>query len=126
MKSLRRINVGDGKFQVSLSVEETDGHGINCLLVGGEQPHIGGVAVASPRLKRDGEGHTCDIWLVSLPGHKDAELAMTLVKLLCVSLLQPVCLTVGIHIEGATPEGIDELCNNSKKAVTEYLNASNK
>lgn len=115
------IQIGKGKLNVTLTVSDTNGRGINCLLVGGERPHIGGVAVATPRYKSGGKGITCDVWLVSLPGHKDAELAISLVKQLCIAIFEPVCLTVGIHIDNASLGEIQELCNNGKLAVEAYL-----
>lgn len=104
-----------------LTVHETDGHGLECLLTGGELPHVGGVAVASPRPKTSGTGLTCDMWVVSLPGHKDAELAQPLAKRLCIASEQPVSLTVGLHVDHADEADIQALCENCHQAVEQYL-----
>lgn len=108
---------------MTLTVHETVGHGLECLLTGGELPHVGGVAVASPRPKTSGAGLTCDLWVVSLPGHKDAELAQPLAKRLCVASGQPVSLTAGLHIDRAGEADIQTLCSNCRQAVERYLAA---
>lgn len=119
----KTIQAGQGRFQVTLTVHETGGHGLECLLTGGELPHVGGVAVACPRPKTSGTGLTCDMWVISLPGHKDAELAQPLAKRLCVASGQAVSLTAGLHIDHAGQADIQALCDSCRQAVERYLAA---
>lgn len=121
MTPSKTIQIGQGRFQVTLTVYETGGNGLSCILTGGERPHVGGVAAASPRPKTSGTGLTCDLWVVCMPGHKDAELAQILAKRLCVETGQAVTLTAGLHVDHATQAEIKTLCDNCRLAVERYL-----
>lgn len=67
---------GDGKYTISMSVHITTGNGLAVFISGGERPHLGGVALASPGAEIDGEQlSSCDLWTLTVPGHKDAQLA---------------------------------------------------
>lgn len=106
---------------MTLTVYETNGHGLECFLTGGELPHVGGVVVASPRPKTSGVGLTCDLWVICVPGHKDSELAQPLAKRLCVATGQTISLTAGLHVEHASQADIQNLCDNCRQAVEQYL-----
>lgn len=94
---------GAGRCQISLTLLDT-GQGINGLLVGGEQPHIGGVVLALPRPSLSGEGWSEDVFITPVPGHKDVEVARSVAGLLARELQCPVVVTAGIHSDQLSTE----------------------
>ena len=103
---------GSGAHIVELCIQETDGHGLCCFVTGGELPHVGGIAVAK-------EG--CVVESISLPMHKDAVLAKLLASTICSATGQPTSVTAGLHVDNATREDIQDLCNNARAAAEMYL-----
>ena len=96
--------------------------GADCAVIsGGESPHVGGTVLAVPREKSSRDGMTCDIWSITVPGHKDTILAEQAAKKICMSMLQPVNVTVGVHIDHATEDEIRRLCENTCEAVECFL-----
>ena len=106
---------GSGTHIVELCSQETDGHGLCCFVTGGELPHVGGIAVAYPAK----EG--CVVESISLPMHKDAVLAKLLASTICSATGQPTSVTAGLHVDNATREDIQDLCNNARAAAEMYL-----
>jgi len=114
---LERISVGEGRYRVTLEAHITDGNGLCVFLHGGESSHVGGVALAVPRMKSSHDGLTCDLSQICAPGHKDVSLASQIAQLLAIASNQTVSVTVGIHVDNADPEGIQELVANAHKAA---------
>lgn len=113
---------GVGKYAVSMSVHITTGNGLAVFISGGERPHLGGVALASPGAEIDGEQlSSCDLWTLTVPGHKDAQLAQKIAKKLCTALGEPVSVSLGVHIEHATMDEIKLLCDNVEAAADLFL-----
>jgi hypothetical protein len=115
---------GEGKYRICLEISSTDGNGICAFLKGGEKPHMGGTVVASPRMKssaEDEEDRTADIWISSVPGHKDVEAALPVAKYLAVVLNEPVSVSAGIHIEYADGEELRLLCDNCRLAAEQFV-----
>lgn len=75
--------------------------GVCAMLVGGDSPHVGGVAVAVPRKKSSGDDITCDVSQICLPGYKDIYAAADVADALARELNEPVSVTAGIHMDGA-------------------------
>ena len=115
------FEAGEGRLRITLAVWETGGNGLSCTVTGGQLPHVGGMALASLSPRLEGGGDTCDLWTSCVPGHKDAILAQQLAKRLCVATRQPVAMTVGVHVDGASPEEIETLCRHCRRAVDQYL-----
>lgn len=121
MKAVHKYS-GNGKYKICLDVTETEGHGLICVLTGGELPHLGGVALASPGTELHGSLlSSCDVWSVTIPGHKDTELAQMLAKKLCTATQEPVSVNAGVHVNGAQKEEVEQLCANSMKTVELFL-----
>lgn len=115
------FEAGSGKHRISVAVEDTDGHGLIVSVLGGTRPHVGGVAVAIPRPKTQGEGLTCDISQICLPGHKDVYVAVEVAKFLAVRAGEPVSVTAGMHVDHASKEDIACLLENSVEAASKWV-----
>ncbi len=113
---------GTGKYMVNISVHVTKGAGLAVFISGGESPHLGGVALASPGVMLDGQVLSrCDLWTVTVPGHKDAELAQKAAKKICIATGEPVSVSLGIHVDNAADEDIKRLCDHAEAAVDLFL-----
>jgi hypothetical protein len=113
---------GDGKYIVNISVHDTNGSGLAVFVRGGDKPHLGGVALASPGIEMHGRTLSkCDLWTITVPGHKDAELAQRIAKKICIASGEPVSVSLGIHVENATPEEIELICSNVDAGVDVFL-----
>ena len=73
------------------------GRDIQAMLTGGDA-HAGGTALAAPGFPAQS---------LSLPGHRDAELACRLAQGLAEGLGCTVCVTAGIHYDGISREEIE-------------------
>ena len=113
---------GNGKYIVNISVHDTNGAGLAVFVRGGDKPHLGGVALASPGIEMHGRTLSkCDLWTITVPGHKDAELAQRIAKKICIASGEPVSVSLGIHVENATPEEIELICSNVDAGVDVFL-----
>lgn len=110
--------VGEAAFAVTCELHSTDGHGLACFVYGGALPHVGGHALASPGPMLHGEQLShCDLWVATVPGHKDAEAARAIARRLCLVTGEAVSVTAGIHVDHATPGQIEELYRNCLAAA---------
>lgn len=89
---------------------------------GGTLPHIGAVAVAEPRLslRRDGSA-SADCSVLCMPGHKDDLLAREAALKLATVIGARSVVTVGLHIDSVTSEGITLLTKNFWQVVNACL-----
>lgn len=116
---------GEGRLVVSCQLTTTGGQGIVAFLYGGDLPHVGGHALASPGPQLHGAQLShADVWSTTVPGHKDAELAALVARKLCLASGEPASVTVGIHVDDATPEQIKMLCTNAVEAAVGALAGS--
>ena len=113
--------VGDGKYRVVLSCTITNGKGICVTLLSADHPHIGGVALAVPRLKHDNTGLTCDISQICVPGHKDVHAACEVAKIIAVGINETVSVSAGLHIDNACKEDLEQLMKNARDAAENFL-----
>ena len=113
---------GTGRHIVNVSVHDTNGAGRAVFIKGGDRPHVGGVALASPGVKLHGRVLSgCDLWTMTVPGHKDVELAQKIAKKLCKATGEPVAVSLGIHMDNATADDINMLCDNVEAASDMFL-----
>lgn len=91
-----------------------------CVSVfGGDKPHIGAVALASPRVSLDDPSiPSSSASVMTISGHKEDLLARELSLVLSSQLKSVVSVSMGIHIEKATQEDIESIIS----AVTELGN----
>ena len=104
------VTAGEAPLKVTLEVTATDGQGLACFLHGGTLPHVGGQALASPGpLLHGAQLSRADLWVSTVPGHKDAEAAAAVARHLCIACGEPVSVAAGIHVDDATPEQVKTL-----------------
>lgn len=82
-----------------------------CISVfGGDKPHIGAVSVAHPRASLEDPAQiSSTASLITLTGHMEDLLARKLSLMLAASLNCVVSVSMGIHIDHATPSEIQEI-----------------
>lgn len=115
------ISFGEGKYRVQISTIMT-AQGIIVLMFGGEEPHVGSVAIAIPRPSlRDPTRISSTASVYTLVGHKDDEVAKPAAEKLARELNDVVVVIAGIHIEDAAEEEIKILMDNSHKVIEKLL-----
>ena len=98
------------------------GHDLNIAISGGAKPHIGGVAMSimGPSL-HDPEHLTCTEQLLSIPGHKEADLARKVATRLAKKLSCTVVASCGIHYPDASKEDITIVVNMVSEMTEEFV-----
>ncbi|WEK56018.1 MAG: hypothetical protein P0Y55_08210 [Candidatus Cohnella colombiensis] len=91
------------------------GHDIVFLVTGGTA-HIGSIATAY--VGGDGGVYT-DV--LTLPGHREGELAVDLAKMAAHSLGRTVAVLVGIHLEQPSRQDIEDIVAEAKRKMKDRL-----
>lgn len=100
-------------LQVSLIAIKL-GEDINVCIYGGDNPHIGAVALAVPD-----EKHGVSASVIAIPGHREDVIAREYSVKLSNALGCKVCILCGIHKDNATFEEINIFCNLVEEAIEE-------
>lgn len=97
------------------------GNDISVTVYGGQKPHIGGVAmsVMSPAL-HEPERLTCTEHMISVQGHKEADLARTVASHLAKMFECTITVSCGIHYTDATEEDITAVLALVDEMVDEF------
>ena len=115
------VRVGEGSQAVELTVENINGRGLWCSILGGDSPHIGAVSAGNPS-SGVSSGHVlCDINQICLPGHRDAIAGVMVTEALVKATGLPASVTAGIHMDGATAEDIEQMVANVKEAARLWI-----
>ena len=85
-----------GRLTIRLEAQPI-GSDWSVVVYGGDRPHIGAVALASPE-------NGCS--LICLPDHREGELAKELAATLANRVNAAVCVSCGIHLENITKDEI--------------------
>lgn len=115
------LTQGEGRYQVRLRALETGGRGLVIFITGGDRPHLGGTALAALPPQGYNELSHCDTWDITLPGHKDKELARKLARKICLAVEEPVSVNVGIHTDQASGEDILLLCRQAEELAERFI-----
>ena len=120
----KRFSFGKAPYVVQ-GVLTLCGQDIALHIGGGTLPHIGAVAVAEPRpsLRHNGS-RSADCSVLCMPGHKDDMLACEAATRLAAVTGTRALVTVGLHVDKVTSEGITILTGNFWQVVDaclEYL-----
>lgn len=81
-------------------------------VMGGDQPHIGAVAVCTP-------GSHASV--ISVPNHKEDMLALDLANIICNSLRSTVSVSVGIHYDSISKSQIDDVIEIVTSLMDQFL-----
>jgi hypothetical protein len=90
-------------------------------IFGGDEHHIGGVAVAYPTRSHYRDASTISVNSITLPGHKDYVVANSSAEKMCKALMRPVISTVGIHYAAASSEEIQDIVKVVDDLVDEAI-----
>jgi len=109
----QNVSAGEGRHRVNLRAV-VSGQDVVVVVSGGEQPHVGAVAIAIPRKSLSDENKTSSTSSVfTLVGHKDDEVAKRISEKISKSLNRVVVVAAGLHIENADKKDIELLVLNS-------------
>ena len=105
------------------------GEDLVAMVSGGEKPHVGAVAIGIPRSSlANPETVSATASVFAMLGHKEDDLARIMARELAAALKRNVVVTVGIHIDQLSPEGIgsiEESCRNILEKLIQQLSACN-
>ena len=111
------VEVGRGRTRLWGSVTPTD-NGIAVILVGGDAPHVGAMAISIPRpSSADPRRVSPSTSVYCVVGHKDDELARAVASGLCRKLNAIVAVIAGVHIDRASRAEIRAVLRNRERAV---------
>jgi len=117
-KSDNFTTVGTSPHNVSCSVKWL-GDDMVLHVYGGQVPHVGAVAVASPRPSlKDPSVVSASASVITLLGHKEDELARSLALELSAFFSCKVVVVAGIHMESARGVDIEQINANIDEAVS--------
>jgi len=87
-------------LRVRVHAEEM-GTGLCITICGGDEPHIGSVAVAEPRESLSGEGRSATVSTFNFTGHKDDEVANVIALAVASRLDRRTVVICGLHYSEA-------------------------
>jgi hypothetical protein len=91
-------------------------------LCGGDRAHIGAVAVAQARPSlRPGNGTSASTTVITLPGHKEDDLARTLAARFAARLDGVVSVACGIHLDAIREAELKDILEMAEELTAEAL-----
>jgi hypothetical protein len=112
---------GTGRTRVE-AVVVSCGPDISVCFGGGEGPHIGAVALGIPRPSlADPSAPSASASVLCVTGHKEDELARSAALELATALGCRVNVSVGLHIDDATPAEIREMAENHRVVLAQVI-----
>ena len=123
---LLKLSYGEAPYDIHLDACFI-GEDILASVTGGTRSHIGAVALAEPaggihpvsgEPARDESGGSGPlISIMTSKGHKDAILAEMFARFLCEKYGVNVCVTAGVHVEGADEKEIALMVENANSLL---------
>lgn len=109
-----------GRHIIYLEVKEI-GKDLLISIHGGDEHHIGGVAIAYMAPSHYRDASTVSMSSLTFPGHKDYVVANSVAERICKTLERSTVATVGVHYDNATKNDIDEIIKAVNGLVGELL-----
>lgn len=100
--------------------ENIIGNDLILICYGGDQPHVGAIALAQPYCDLSGK-NTVSVSIISALGHKDSLIAYHMAERVAKALQCTVSAVCGIHYDGISHEDIAMIIDLCKQMVEEYL-----
>lgn len=100
---------------------ERIGHDLLITIHGGDEYHIGGVALAYPTQSHYRDATTVSVNTITAPGHKDYLVANSSAEKICRALEVTTLVSVGIHVEKATTEQIGMIVQEVDSMVDDTI-----
>ena len=117
------FHAGTGDHRVDLQATFS-GADATVVIAGGDSPHIGAVALATPRKSLTGDGsNSASASVLCLTGHMEDELARSIALKLSRSWACHVTVVAGLHIDDASGEDIRILSSHTEELVEVLLEA---
>jgi len=117
------VEAGTGRHRIWGAVLAVPG-GLCLQLFGGDAPHVGAVGVSVPRPGgRRGSRGAASTSVITLPGHREDELAQPIAAELARALGRAAVVVAGIHLEAATARDVAALVQNARRAARLALRA---
>ena len=105
---------------IVLQAEEI-GKDLIVTIFGGDEHHIGGIALAYPTQSQYRDAVTISVNTLTLPGHKDYIIASPAAESICKALQIPTVVTVGIHVDNASWDTIEAIMKASNTLVDDFI-----
>ncbi|MHA1935093.1 MAG: prenylated flavin chaperone LpdD [Candidatus Thorarchaeota archaeon] len=105
---------------IVLQAEEI-GKDLIVTIYGGDEHHIGGLALAYPTQSHYRDAVTISVNTLTLPGHKDYIVASSAAESICKALQIPTVVTVGIHVDNASWDVIEAIMKVSSALVDDFI-----
>jgi len=106
------VQVGQNRHRVEALVV-VNGADLSVTVGGGSLYHIGAAALAVPRPSlADPNLLSASVSVICVTGHKEDELARAAALRLAARFNRVVVVSVGLHLDGASPQDIDTLTVN--------------
>ncbi len=102
------------------------GKDISVLIYGGDEHHIGGIALAYPTRSHYRDATTISVSTITAPGHKDYVVANSAAEKISKSLNTTVTVSVGIHVDNASKEMIQQILDSVESMTDEFLSSYQK
>ncbi|MGY5875044.1 MAG: hypothetical protein RTU30_04810 [Candidatus Thorarchaeota archaeon] len=116
MKAQRNL----GSHAIYIDTKEI-GRDLLITIYGGDEHHVGGVSIAYPTKSHYRDADTVSVSTLSFPGHKDYVVSNSAADRICKALHRPVIVTVGIHVDNATKEQIEQIVTIVESFVDEVI-----
>jgi hypothetical protein len=115
------VEYGDGLHRIEAAVTLC-GKDISTAIGGGDTPHVGAAAVASPResLKKNGRVSS-SASVLCVMGHKDDMAARDAALRLAAEFNCNAAVSVGLHIDNACEDDFVKIQTNFKKLIEEAV-----
>ena len=98
------------------------GRDLAVALDGGDRAHIGAVAVSQARPSHEPDGGiSATTSVITLPGHKEDDLARAVATRLATGLDATVCVACGIHLDAIQSEEIKKVLELAEELSGEAL-----
>ena len=112
-----KLSANEGGFHVEVEARFL-GHDLLVSCTGGDEPHIGAVAVAHRRpALSDPDKKTASANIICLSGHREDELARAAALKLCNTLDCTVTVVAGMHWHHIDRAGIDQVVTNVERLI---------
>lgn len=115
MKSLLAAS-GQGRYAVN-GAAVLCGRDVSLTFTGGTLPHIGAVSLGSYEPVR----RSATVSTITVFTHRDDQLAAACAKKAATALTCTVTVSVGIHIDDASPQELEILCKNFEECSNRLI-----
>jgi alpha-beta hydrolase superfamily lysophospholipase len=109
-----------GRHSIFLEAKDV-GKDLLITIYGGDEHHLGGVAVAYETRSHYRDASTVSVSTLTFPGHKDYVVANSAAEQICKTLQRSVVVTTGIHYDNATKAELETILKAVDMLVKELI-----